>query len=538
MAEISTIGVVGAGTMGHGIAQVARSIGLPGSLGGHLPRGIRARDWQDRGQPDQAGLQGEALPRATWPRPSGGCPAGEDLDALSGVRSGDRGGGREARGQAAVLGRARRHLPAGDGPGHQHQLDLDHPPGGRDLAAREGDRHALHEPGAADEAGRDHPWPGHRPGDLRRGRGGDAAHGQDPGRGPRFARLRLQPRPDADDQRGDLLSHEGVGCGRGDRRGDEAGHEPPDGAAGAGRPDRARRLPRHPATCSTELRRSQVPAVPAAGQDGRRRASGPQDRDGASTTTVSATSSPSSCQCPCIARACGALNDPEDEFCAKCQQKLLVVSGGLAVEEVDFEEGDDDSVSFDEHLLERISVLEEAVRRTAETLQRLLAALNKQERNILINHTGLTALREVLDRRNVVGADEWRDLWKSQLDGQLLALEKRQSFAAIKDRVAGALPWSQAARLPADAGRRRVRAVCPRRDRGRCAPRVAFAMDKRNYELACFIGETYFNEGDARPALSYFGHASWSRSPTTTRDWSTAASSCTSRARRVWRRSS
>ena len=42
----------------------------------------------------------------------------------------------------------------------------------------------------------------------------------------------------------------------------------------------------------------------------------------------------------------------------------------------------EESFSFDEHLLERISILEEAVKRTAETVRQLLGALHKQEKNI------------------------------------------------------------------------------------------------------------------------------------------------------------
>jgi tetratricopeptide (TPR) repeat protein len=205
-------------------------------------------------------------------------------------------------------------------------------------------------------------------------------------------------------------------------------------------------------------------------------------------------------------QACGAPNSPDDEICARCQQKLLVVSGALAVEEISFEEDDDESVSFDEHLLERISVLEEAVRRTAETLQRALAALNKQERNILINHTGLTALRDVLDRRGVLGADEWRELWKSELDGQLLALEKRQGFAAIKERVVALYRGGKRrefAQILEDAEFALYALDVPRALQ---LLESAFRMDKRNYELACFIGETHFNEGAASTALAYFGH--------------------------------
>ena len=49
---------------------------------------------------------------------------------------------------------------------------------------------------------------------------------QDAGRGQRLSRLRLEPRPDAHDQRGGLLPDGGRGLGGGDRHGDEARHEP------------------------------------------------------------------------------------------------------------------------------------------------------------------------------------------------------------------------------------------------------------------------------------------------------------------------
>lgn len=204
-------------------------------------------------------------------------------------------------------------------------------------------------------------------------------------------------------------------------------------------------------------------------------------------------------------QSCGAPNDPDEEFCGKCQQKLLVVSGGIAVEEVLFEGDDEDAVSFDEHLLERISVLEEALRRTAETLQQVLGALNKQERSILINHTGLTALREVLESKELVGPDEWRDLWKVRLDGQLLALEKRHSFIAIKERI-GALYRGERRdeflHLLEDAEFALLALDVPRALE---LLEVAFEMDQQNYELACFIGETFFNEGEATKALDFFG---------------------------------
>src|SRR6476660_5349523 len=136
-------------------------------------------------------------------------------------------------------------------------------------------------------------------------------------------------------------------------------------------------------------------------------------------------------------QVCGAKNPDDQEYCLRCHQKLLVLSGTLVETEESYEEQvAEESFSFDEHLLERISILEEAVKRTAETVRGLLGALHKQEKNILTGQTGLSALRELLEQKKVIGWEEWSDLWESKMDYQLLALEKRERFLAIKERIA------------------------------------------------------------------------------------------------------
>ena len=74
-----------------------------------------------------------------------------------------------------------------------------------------------------------------------------------------------------------------------------------------------------------------------------------------------------------LCQTCSAYNDDDREYCYRCQNKLLVLSGVSAFEEDeadDYEEQED--LSLDEHLLERVSGLEEIVKRTAETLRRNL----------------------------------------------------------------------------------------------------------------------------------------------------------------------
>lgn len=203
-------------------------------------------------------------------------------------------------------------------------------------------------------------------------------------------------------------------------------------------------------------------------------------------------------------QACGAQNRDEDEHCHRCHQKLLVVSGESSDGAKDLVEDLEESFAFDEHLLERISILEEVAKRTTESVRQLLGAVGRQERNILINQTGLETLREVLEGGGVLRREEWTDLWESKMDYQLLALEKRERFVAIKDRV-GALYRGDKRKLFHDFLDEAEYALYAFDiDRALSALESAFKLDHDNYELAYFIGETYFNEGAVGQALEYF----------------------------------
>ena len=206
-------------------------------------------------------------------------------------------------------------------------------------------------------------------------------------------------------------------------------------------------------------------------------------------------------------QVCGTFNPDEQEYCSQCHQKLLVLSGlpsGTA-EVVDLEgEGEDDTYSFDEHLLERISILEEAVKRTAETVRHLLAALRKQERSILVNQTGLSTLREMLEDRQLIGREEWRELWQSRIDYQMLVLEKRERFLSLKDRMAALYKGKKRKlfnRLLEDA---EYALFAFDIESALQALETAHRLDRDNYELNYFLGETYFNEGQVDLALSHF----------------------------------
>ncbi len=204
-------------------------------------------------------------------------------------------------------------------------------------------------------------------------------------------------------------------------------------------------------------------------------------------------------------QVCGCRNSEELEYCRHCHQRLLVVSGPQAIEEQDtFDSNPEEQFSFDEHLLERISILEEVVKRTTETVRHALGALYKLEQQILVNQTGVTTLRDMLESKNLIAREEWSELWESRMDYQLLALEKRERFAGAKDKIAALYSGDEPERFHTllDEAEYALSSLDIE-----TAVRVldrAHRSDLANHELSFFLGETFFNEGAGETALGYF----------------------------------
>jgi pentatricopeptide repeat protein len=205
-----------------------------------------------------------------------------------------------------------------------------------------------------------------------------------------------------------------------------------------------------------------------------------------------------------LCQTCSAFNDDEREYCFRCQNKLMVLSGPTSFEEDEIEDYDEEGdLSLDEHLLERVSALEEIVKRSAETLRTVVDAVQKHERAIFINQTGLLSVKELLEKKNVVSADELVELWESKMSDQMLALEKKQRFTERKDRIMSLFRGDKRDRflqLIADA-EAAIDAFDP--ERGIKSLEEAFKLDRDNYELSFFLGEMFFNDGNLDRAKSY-----------------------------------
>lgn len=138
-----------------------------------------------------------------------------------------------------------------------------------------------------------------------------------------------------------------------------------------------------------------------------------------------------------LCQVCGAANAAESSCCARCGKPLLVVSGSQDLSEDPLlGQGDRGlEISLDEHLLERVSALEEALRRATDSVRRLASALELQDRQILALEAGLLTLRELLDQQGVLTTEDWFLRWRSRLESRLRALSRRDRFLGSKERI-------------------------------------------------------------------------------------------------------
>ena len=160
----SNVGVVGAGTMGNGIAQVFAQAGFGVRWSTSRSRCSIARattiatslaKFVDEGQ---AGVRCDATQR------SAACQTATSIESLADADYIVEAIVEEADAKRALFATLDAIAQTGSDPRVEHIVDFDHDARRRDQAPRPRARHALHEPGAADDAGR----VDSRPGDVGR----------------------------------------------------------------------------------------------------------------------------------------------------------------------------------------------------------------------------------------------------------------------------------------------------------------------------------------------------------------------------------
>lgn len=172
-----------------------------------------------------------------------------------------------------------------------------------------------------------------------------------------------------------------------------------------------------------------------------------------------------------------------------------MLSGGVAAHEGvvgDLEE----EFSFDEHLLERISVLEEAMRRASHSVERLVTVMQSQEEHLAMAEAGMAALCDLLDRHGVIEREEWESVWERYRGSRLVALEERDRFARRRERILALASGEEAKRFQQLLGRAERRLAALDLEGASTLFEEAAELMPENREFLFFIGESLFNRGE------------------------------------------
>ena len=106
---------------------------------------------------------------------------------------------------------------------------------------------------------------------------------------------------------------------------------------------------------------------------------------------------------------CRAANPLGQEFCLRCGTRLMLV-----VQPPSARIGSAETTPNEEHLLERLTILENTMERLAERLEQGLKLLLRQSETAYTNHALVKGLIEVLSECGVVDSDRLESIWRSE----------------------------------------------------------------------------------------------------------------------------
>ena len=208
-----------------------------------------------------------------------------------------------------------------------------------------------------------------------------------------------------------------------------------------------------------------------------------------------------------LCQLCGVANPDGLEHCRNCGQKLLVVSGVLRI----IEETDDEILleaqeQLDEHLLERITSLEEAVRKLGAAVSSFADRMGHLEHSLAVAHAGVENIANLLEGEGVVTRTEIADGWERTANRELTA---RDLVRRLRLRTSRILSHARHDGHHTEAFSRMLRALetaLLERDLDAVHRILADlgATAPRNDELWSFIGEAAFSTGEPETAESAF----------------------------------
>ena len=130
---------------------------------------------------------------------------------------------------------------------------------------------------------------------------------------------------------------------------------------------------------------------------------------------------------------CLTWNSGDRETCVKCGTRLLILVGDQTWE--DEPEDSDAGEDLEEHLLERITGLEETMRRVETYLETVSDQLGKLERSEVMLRNGLMALVQEMEQKRQLDAHAFSERWEHLVEENLHLISARELFTRYRARI-------------------------------------------------------------------------------------------------------
>lgn len=200
---------------------------------------------------------------------------------------------------------------------------------------------------------------------------------------------------------------------------------------------------------------------------------------------------------------CLARNPLGQEFCARCGTRLMIVVAPPASRY----EGVESGTSSEEHLLERISALENKHSRIAERLEQGLDLLLRHAQNAHFDRALVKALVGLLTEEGAIEGDRLEKLWidRCQKDAEQQLETERREELRLKILSSYRGPETAAFEQYVNEGFLFIDDDQPKR--GIRSLQRAAEISRDNAPLLYFVGEYFFRAGQTHRAQNYLARA-------------------------------
>jgi tetratricopeptide (TPR) repeat protein len=208
-----------------------------------------------------------------------------------------------------------------------------------------------------------------------------------------------------------------------------------------------------------------------------------------------------------LCQVCSAVNIGERELCHCCGNKLMVVSGVTEDEQEPTEEFIIQAQEeLEEHILERITALEDSVRRLSQAVAATATHLGQLEHNLTVAHAGVQSLGGLLETQGIVTRAEVVDGWERIADQELLSRDLSRRFKMCAERILSQAEHSGSASHEFRHKLRALELALLGSENGVVHELLTdlARMAPDNDELWSFIGEAAFQTGELETARIAF----------------------------------